>query len=383
MLTDEQIAEAMDLIDSRYHAVIVKYLQKIGQTIKQIGHLNQSSVNLLVQLHRMGVDTQTITKELQKVTRLTVKDIKKLYQKAAQEAHTDARFAYVQKGVEPSNERWLALVEDIWKQTAGTMVNLSNTTAVSQLYREAVDDAVQAVSMGATDYNAAIRDTVKRIGKAGLQVKYESGYHRRLDTAVRQNVLDGVRQVQQQAQKLIGEEIGADGVDISAHPNSAPDHEPVQGHRFDLRNFKLMQNGQPFEDVDGKRYEAFERPITEWNCRHVVFYILLGVSRRMYTGEQLEEWKKQNRKGCSIGGKHYTNYEATQLMRKIETEIRKQKDTAILAKECGDSTLRRECQAEITRLTAQYSDVAKAAGLRRRMEKTRVEGFRPVEIEEQ
>ena len=76
MLTDKQIADALALIDDRYHAVITKYLQKVGKTIRDIGHLNASSVNLLVQLRRMGVDVQTIERELQKVTKLTKQDIK-------------------------------------------------------------------------------------------------------------------------------------------------------------------------------------------------------------------------------------------------------------------------------------------------------------------
>ena len=103
-------------------------------------------------------------------------------------------------------------------------------------------------NQSAADYNSTIRETVKRIGKEGLQVEYESTYlavdgqlkhrRRRLDSAVRQNVLDGIRQVQQKAQELIGEEIGADGVDITAHPNSAPDHEPVQGRGLTLKTSK-------------------------------------------------------------------------------------------------------------------------------------------------
>ena len=382
MLTDEQIAEALDLIDSRYQKIVRLYLQKVGATINRIGKLNRSSVNLLIQLRRMGVDLQTIERELQKATRMTNRDIRTLFQKAAEEAHTDARFEYVTKGVEPSSVRWEALVEDLWKQTAGSLDNLSRTTIMSESYRRILDEAIQAVTMGVTDYNGAIRRAVKRTGQAGLQVQYSSGIRRRLDSVIRQNVLDGVRQVQQKAQELIGEEIGADGVDITAHPNSAPDHEPVQGRRFDLENFRMMQSGFDFEDVDGKRYEGFKRPITQWRCRHLVYYILIGVSRRMYTDEQLKKWEEDNHKGVSIGGRTYTNYEATQLMRRLELEIRREKDTAILAQASGDDVLRRECQANITELTREYKAVAEAAKLRTRFDKTRVDGFKPVEMEE-
>ena len=382
MLTDEQIAEALELIDSRYQKVVQKYLRKVGATVLKIGKLNRSSVNLLIQLRRMGVDVATIEHELQRVTRLTKRDLRTLYQKAAEEAHTDARFEYVTKGVEPSEVRWEALVENLWQQTAGSLDNLSRTTALSCSYRRIVDEAVQAVTMGATDYNSAIRSELRKAGRAGVQVQYASGHRRRLDTAIRQNVLDGVRQVQQKAQELIGEEIGADGVDITAHPNSAPDHEPVQGRRFDLENFRKMQAGQDFEDVDGRRYEGFRRPITQWRCRHLVYYILIGVSRRMYSDDQLKKWEDANHKGVSIGGRKYTNYEATQLMRQLETEIRREKDTAILAKTSGDDVLRRECQANITDLEKQYKAVAEAVKLRTRFDKTWVDGFEPVEMEE-
>ena len=382
MLTDEQIAEALGLIDSRYQKVVQKYLRKVGATVLKIGKLNRSSVNLLIQLRRMGVDVATIEGELQRVTRLTKKDLRTLYRKAAEEGIADARFEYVAKGVEPSEVRWEALVENLWQQTAGSLDNLSGTTVLSESYRRIVDEAVQAVTMGVTDYNSAIRNELRKAGRAGIQVQYASGHRRRLDTAIRQNVLDGVRQVQQKAQELIGEEIGADGVDITAHPNSAPDHEPVQGRRFDLENFRAMQAGQDFQDVDGRRYEGFRRPITQWRCRHLVYYILIGVSRRMYTEEQLRRWEQENQKGVTIGGRKMTNYEATQLMRKLETEIRREKDTAILAKEAGDDVLRRECQGRITDLETQYKAVAEAVQLRPRFDKTRVEGFKPVKMEE-
>ena len=378
MLTDDQITEALALIDSRYQKVTELYLRKVGETINKIGKLNQSSINLLIQLRRMGVDMRTINRELRKVTKLSQKDIKALYRKAAQEANTDARFSYITKGVQPDSIRWERLVESIWQQTAGTMENFSKTTVVAETYRAAVDEAVQAVTMGVGDYNSTIRNTIKRIGTAGMQVEYESGARKRLDSAIRMNILDGVRQVQQEAQKLIGEEIGADGVEITAHPMSAPDHEPVQGRRFDIANFNAMQEGKPFRDVDGKLYKAFSRPITQWHCRHLVYYILIGISRRMYTDEQLKQWEEENHRGVTIDGEHYTRYEATQLMRKIELQIRRQKDTAILAKASGDDELRRECQANITRLTMKYKTVAEAAGLKPRLEKTYVDGFKPV-----
>ena len=41
-------------------------------------------------------------------------------------------------------------------------------------------------------------------------------------------------------------------MEISAHPHSAPDHEPVQGRMFTLEEFNKMQAGEDFVDVSGK-----------------------------------------------------------------------------------------------------------------------------------
>lgn len=96
----------------------------------------------------------------------------------------------------------------------------------------------------------------------------------------------------------------------------------------------------------------------------------------MYSEEQLEQWREDNKRGCTIDGKQYTTYQATQLMRKLELKIRQQKDTAIVAKASGDDELRRECQGKIKALTKKYTEVAEKFGLKTRFDKTRVEGYR-------
>ena len=382
MLTDEQIAQALAHVDKRYQKVCRMYLEKVGATVRELGHLNRSRINLLVQLQKMGVSERQIIRELQKATDLTKQDIRRLYHKAAEESMQDARYLYLSRGKPPDWKPLEFLVQAMWEQTAGKLDNLSGTTAVGKAYRQIVDEAVTAVTMGVEDYNSAIRNSLRLLGRAGLQVEYESGQHRRLESAIRQNILDGVRQVQQEARKIIGEQIGADGVEISAHPNSAPDHEPVQGRQFPLEEFQKMQAGADFRDADGKTYAGFSRPITQWRCRHLVSYIILGVSKRLYSDEQLKKWSEDNHKGCEIDGRHYTTYEATQLMRRLETEIRREKDTVLLAQASGDDILRRSSQVRVTQLTAKYEQVAKAADLRTRFEKTRVAGYSPKHAKE-
>lgn len=380
MLPDDEIERVYEKIRWRIDKVNADYLKKIGDQIKKIGKLNPSSINKLAQMRIYGANAREIKRDLAKALNISEKEVEELFQKAVKEEYTSHDFRGVSRNRAPVpleyNYQMQQYMKAVSAQTAETFLNWSNTTNISGTYQEAVSDAIDAVTRGVTDYNSAIRSTMRSIGANGMKVTYESGVTRRLDTAIRMNILDGIRQVSQKAREDIGRQIGADGVELSAHPFSALDHEDAQGRQFTLSEYEKMQTGQNFRDVDGHFYKGFRRPIGQWNCRHLVSYIVLGISKRRYTDEQLRQWKKQNHDGCEIDGKKYTIYQASQLMRELETEVRRQKDVSILAKASGDDVLRREAQAKIRDLKAKYKEVAAVAKLKPRFDKMRVEGYR-------
>ena len=386
MLTDREIEAAYARMRDRIDLVNAEYLKAVARQINAIGGLNASSIRKLAQMRIYRANVVKIKAALAKALNLSVQELQELLERAAREVYADADYMAVIRGRRlmqlEYNEPLKKYISAVSAQTEERFHNYSNTTCIDENYQEAVTNAIDAVARGVTDYRSAIRDTMRKLGGDGLRITYESGVTRRMDTALRQNVLDGVKQIQQEAQRLIGEEIGATGVELSAHPFSAVDHEPAQGRQFSLQEFSRMQAGQPFTDANGNRYDGFKRPIGEWNCRHFASYIILGVSPRRYTDAQLKAWKEANHKGCTIGGKHYTVYEASQLMRQLETSVRRQKDIANLAKLSGDDKLRREAQAKIVTLKAQYKAVSEASGLKQRAERMVVEGFGRKEAEE-
>ena len=384
MLTEKQLEAAIAQIMGRLDVVNQTLIKKIAAQILKIGQLNPTSINRVLAMTDMGADIRDISRDLAKATALNVRDIYAIYGMALRESYTDPRFVTALKSRPLSpmqNERLTMFARNAAAQTATTMYNLSNTTAIMPTYREALDKAITAVSMGGMSYNEAARDIVRDLGYNGLQVYYESGYHRRLDTAVRQNIVDGVNQLNQNASLAIGEMLGYDAVEISAHANSAPDHEPVQGRVFLLSEFEKMQSGAPFVDVDGNSYEGFPRSIGEWNCMHIAMSFDTKTSIRRYSDEQLQEFKDNNAKGCDIDGKHYTLYQARQLMRQLETKVRREKDAAVAAKLNGnDMDERRARQKVINALTTRYYATAQAAGLTPRGQRLSVEGFRAVKV---
>ncbi len=383
MLDKDELETAVDTIFARFDVINQQYIKKVASQIKKIGELSQSSINRLTVMAEMRADIKAITLALSTATDLSLTDVQNLFKSAAQETYTDPRFtaAYVDgKPPETAQRRIETFTNAVYRQTAGTLKNISNTTAMSDAYKNAVDDAMLAVASGMTDYQSATRQAIQELGYNGMQVKYESGYHRRLDTALRQNIISSTNQISQQCADIMGEELGYNAVEISAHANSAPDHEPVQGRIFLRSEFDKMQSEQDFVDINGNGYKGFRRKITYWNCGHLALPFDTRYSVPTYTEAQLSQWAAENHKGCVIDGKKYTNYKASQLMRNIETEIRRWKDTAVAAKTAGDDTLRRTCQRHINALSAKYSQIAKISGLPTKRQRMTVQGFRAVKV---
>lgn len=290
-------------------------------------------------------------------------------------------------------------VNSIARLTADTYLNIANTRGIGFLFRnkdgqmyfkdiqqayyEIIDRGILAISQGKETFQTEMRRIIKDVGNNGVVI-YESGRTRRLDSVVRMNLLDGIRQVSNETAQRFAEEYNADGIEISVHINPAPDHADVQGRQFSNEEYKKLSDGEVAKDYKGVSRQLGHskngsyRHISEYNCYHKIFPIVLGVSKPEYTDKQLKEIQEKNEKGFEFEGKHYTNYEGTQLQRKIETEIRKAKDTQILARASGDDELVQESQARISLLTKKYNKLCQESGLLPKKQRMQVVGYHRV-----
>lgn len=393
MLSEEAIEKLVKPIIDRQEAISNYVIQLIAKRIKEIGELKPSDIYKLQRLLAMGADVQKINAELASLTQLQVTDIKRIIREVAIDGYAMAKpfYDYRRKAFIPfsQNENLVRILKSVQNQTADTYVNMSKSTAfmirdlknpkvlkptsVSAAYQSVVDEAIQAVQSGVTDYGSAMRRTLKQLNESGLRYanyRPESGgmYTQRLDSALKRNILDGVRAINQGVQDEVGRQIGADGKELSVHAMSAPDHEPVQGHQFTNEEYDKLQSSLPFQDVQGRQFAAIERHIGQYNCHHFAWSIIIGVNKPNYTDEQLEKLKERNNEGYTLpNGKHMTLYECSQRMREYETKIRKAKEGAVMAKEAGDTELAKEYSAKASQLTKEYKAFAKECGLKPNM----------------
>lgn len=395
MLTESELDRLIEPIVARQQSINRAILEVIAARLRDIGTLLPSDLTTIQQLYRNGEDIRKIIKLLSRMSGMQARSIKDLLEQVAQDAYMDSKVFYDFQKVPfipfKKNKALQAIIQSIAQETAKTCINLSNSQACGFLiedkvnpgilkyadirttYQNSVDTAVQAVQSGVVDYNSAMRKTLQTLVNSGLRrLAWKSGYTQRLDTALRRNILDGIRAINQGVQDEVGRQFGADGVELSAHANSAPDHEPVQGRQFTKVEFDKLQHQQAFQDVNGKTYQPIARPIGVWNCRHIAFNIVIGSAVPAYTEEQLKEMAKRNAKGYTdSSGRHYTLYQCTQIQRSMELKIRVARDGKATAETAGDQQLAAQYEAKIATEMKKYGQFCRNCGLRARYDKTK------------
>lgn len=378
MLNESVIEAIAERLVNRIEEVNSFVLDLLGQRINEIGKLIPTDARKLISTLQYGGDINKIVEKLAEITNLNVKDIYIIFEELARKDLNFAKQFYDYRGINfipyEDNFSLKQQVQALARITANEYVNLSSTLAfakkdkfgktiyssISQTYQETLDKAILSVSQGKETYNTIMRETIKELGSSGVKtVNYASGYSRRLDSSVRMNIMEGMRTLHNEVQKIIGEEISYDGIEISVHSNPAPDHEDIQGKQYSLDEFKKLN-------------ESLERPISTLNCYHYIFSIILGVSKPQYTQKELNEIKERNDKGFEFEDINYSYYEGQQLQRKLETAIRQQKDIQTIAKSSGDEQLYSEASSKINKLSRKYRDLSKVSGLPTKVERLKV-----------
>lgn len=385
MLSEEALEKLSERLVNRIEELNTFFIKKIGKQLYDIGTITPSQLAQLLQSVKYGSDIDEIMNKIAEITNRNIEDIYIIFEEVAKKNQAYAKHFYEYKKINfipyDNNIALQKQVKSIAKATAEEYMNMSKTfaymasnsqgikefTSISEMYQKTTDRAILSAQQGRESYQSAIHNAMKEMTSNGLRtVDYATGYSRRADSSVRMNIMDGIRRLNRELQEELGKEFGADGIEVSHHKNSAPDHiDTVDGKQFSKEEFERVNN-------------SLDRHVGELNCYHFVYPIVLGVSEPIYSKEQLEEDKNNNKKGFEFEGTHYTNYEGTQLQRKIETKIRQYKDRQIGAKAINDMNEVYHCQEKIRQLTQKYNDLAKASGLPIKIDRLRVEGYRRV-----
>lgn len=369
----QQLEEQANLLMQNISGWEQSTLNRIGKRIGKYGKLSLADVKSINNIAVVKQDMDAITKELARVTGLNISKIEQMYADLLTEQHLAKKPLYDYRGKTfvpfAENRELQAIVRAYAKTTGETMINLSKTKALCVLdhngnvkglqsyFTDVLGKAVMQVASGATDFHTAMRNSIIELGGSGVRVDYGGGITRRLDSAVRQNLLWGAKQASIEYSNMIGEELGCDGIEIDWHSFPRPSHDFMQGKQYVLGKARTV-NGVYFESAD----KALER-LEDYGCLHFKTPIICGISEPRYSPEELKRLNAQNAQKYTIDGKEYSGYDITQMQRRLETAVRSEKTTRDIARASGDKALVKRCNERIKAYQAKYETITDTTGI--------------------
>ena len=360
-------------------------LTEICSRLKLRDELNEVTVQDIKALRAQGIDLEEIERAIRKTTGISEQKLKKILDdvvKRNQQYYTSViDLAHI------TQPETLVSIEDTWAiyqqtkrdlrnitQSMGFLVDAGRTMlSPAKAYQWALDNAVMQAQSGAINYNQAIKAAVKQLANSGLKVvDYESGHRDQIDVAARRAVMTGVSQICAKYTEQSAEYLETPYFEVSAHSGARdkPGPSPWSSHKdWQGRVYSIRAN-----DIYPSIYEVCGLGAVDGlegaNCRHRRFPWVEGVSERTYTDEQLAHI--DDGLGCTFDGKTYTAYEATQMQRRIERTIRKQKRLKNAYSVAGLEEDATAANIKLRRLNAKYKEFSKAAGLSEQPERLKV-----------
>lgn len=319
-------------------------------------------------LQAAGRSQEEILTELSAISGKATSELRRMMQEAGETTLRSDAAVYTAAGLTPPKIETSAALKRIlnagYRSTLGTMQNLTQTTAKtgSRQFERALDRVWLEVHSGGMDLNSALRGALRELSAQGVQsIRYPSGRCDSLEVAVRRAAVTGVNQTALQLQDALAEEVGCDLVETTAHAGARPEHALWQGKIFSRSGksdqYPSLREGAGYGTGAG---------LGGWNCRHS-FHPYIEGSPRVYTDQQLREL---NAPKYEYGGKKLTEYEATQLQRYHERQIRRWERECVALEAAGlDAS---EAEGKLAVWRGRQENFLEKTGLKRQLDRERV-----------
>lgn len=320
MLSEKDFAKIERQANQLYANLELDIIEEIATRIASFGYANTVVLNDIKIAQEMGMLYQDIVALVAKYNNTSYEEINKIFTEASETSLNYDDEIYKEAGLDPKplaqSESIKQTMNVTIQRTSGNLQNLCMTTAntaQTQFYN-AINSAYMFTSTGVKSYTQAILDEIKNISKQGAIIQYPSGARRSIESAIRMNVITAINQNCGKLQELRADELGWDLMEITAHSGARPEHAKWQGKIVSRSGKKGYLS---LRDIGYGEATGFKGI----NCRHDWHPYLEG-SARTYSQEQLNAWKNEK---VEYNGKKISKYEATQIQRRMERQIRNDK----------------------------------------------------------
>ena len=355
MLTEQDFIRIERQANSIYNNLELQIIEEIATRIANFGYANRVVINDLRIAQEMGFLYQDIVKLVAEYNNTTYEKVNQIFYEAGEKSLNFDDKIYKEAGIQPlplqQSESIKQIMNATITKTAGNLQNLCMTTAntaQTQFYN-AINLAYMEVSTGVKSYTQSFIDALRKIGQQGAVIEYPNGRKRSIESAVRTNILTGVNQTCGKMQEMRANEVGWDLMEITAHSGARPDHAKWQGKIISLSGQRGYLSKRDIGYGEATGFKGI-------NCRHDWYPYYKG-STRTYTQNELNKWKNEK---VTYNGKKISKYDATQIQRRMERQIRADKkelkvQQALLTSNNKDINIE-EVQAEIRNIKARQKE---------------------------
>ncbi len=380
-----QLSKIPDNLVNIYQDLEDWIIDDVCRRIAKAGAITDTAKWQLERAKEFGMAQETLKKKIKETLKLSNKAIDKIFKEAMLTSIEQDNVLYEQAKLTPmhynQSEELKEYLKTAVKQTKGELKNISRTLGfinsrggrkvnekLSQAYINTMDFVQMQVSSGVIDYNTAIRNAVKKLANSGVRtIDYSTGWHNRVDVAVRRATLTGVNQMAQKQTEFMHDEIvdkDDQYVEVTAHAGARPEHAKWQG-----KVYKVVGHDSKYKNLAEVTGYGTGEGLGGWNCRHSFFPFIPGISSPTYTKEQLDNIDPPP---FTYKGKEYSHYEATQVQRKMETNIRATKREIIGYNAIGDKEAFTTASIKLQQQKKAYKEFSNVAGIRQKKERHQV-----------
>lgn len=320
MLTEQDFIKIERQAIGIYQDLELQIIEEIATRIANFGYANTVVLNDIKIAKEMGFLYQDTVRLVAEYNNTSFEKINQIFYEAGEKSLKFDDKIYKEAGLNPvplkSSKSIRQIMEATILKTAGNLQNLCMTTAnttQTQFYN-AINRAYMEVSTGVKSYSQAIIDAISNISTQGGYIVYPSGKRMSIESAVRANIITGVNQTCGKLQETRANEIGWDLMELTAHSGARPEHANWQGKIVSLSGKKGYLSKKDIGYGEATGFKGI-------NCRHDWYPYSKG-SIRTYTQEQLDKWKNEK---VIYNGQEYSKYEASQIQRRLERQIRSDK----------------------------------------------------------
>lgn len=396
MLTPDEIEYVPNQMMKLFRRLELDVLDDLTERIAVNREIARAADWEINRLYELGVAKEVIRKQIKRTLRLSEREIDRIYSDILAEGYARYEPLYRQTGRSfipyRENKQLQQLIGGVKQQTLGDFKNITQSLGfaikhpdgsqsflpLSGAYQRTLDKAATEMVSGVYDYNTVLKRAVKEMTDSGLRcVDYftEQGdgslkkHTNRVEVAARRALMTGFNQVVARITDDNAEQLETEHFEVTYHRGARPTHQLWQGRVFTKEQLVTVCG---YGKVDGLKGA---------NCYHDYHPFIPGVSKRLYTDEQLDKWNAEENTPKEFNGKKYTVYEALQKQRRIETSLRRKREEIALLEKGGaneDDIL--AAKAKYHTLSGEYAEFSKSMKLPQQRERISIDGRKGVDV---